>query len=172
MMFKEGTKLYSYEIVREAGQNVMYVNYLGANFMPAIADYADVMARTIDNLDESSNVSRIVFVQQRNYSHDFEQVKLLVEIAQLYNYLIKQERVLSQEKLGFSGDNFPRIYNFLNLVLNETLKKDIVKAYRDLKNVWYEQKALNENEQYVRFLEKLLAYFENLGIIKKLKPLF
>ena len=30
MMFKADAQLYSYEVVRESGENVMYVNYLWA----------------------------------------------------------------------------------------------------------------------------------------------
>src|SRR3989344_3032206 len=50
MLFKPGTPLYSYEIVRESGDQIMYINYLGANFVPSIATDAEVMARTIDLL--------------------------------------------------------------------------------------------------------------------------
>ena len=103
-MFKPDTPLYSYEVMRESGENVMYVNYLGATFVPSLIDYPEVMGRTIDNLKEDPNVSRIVFVQQRNYSHDFGQVKMLVQVANLYDYLIKQEKVLNQEKLQTDGD--------------------------------------------------------------------
>ena len=86
-MFKAGTPLYSYEVVRESGENVMYINYLGANYVPSLVDSGEVMARTIDNLKEDSNINRIVFVQQRNYSHDFPQVKMLLQVSQLYDFL-------------------------------------------------------------------------------------
>ena len=73
MLFKAGTPLYSYEIQREAGQDVMYINYLGASFVPSIADSGEVMGLTIEYLIKSANVARIVFVQQRNYNYDFSQ---------------------------------------------------------------------------------------------------
>ena len=87
MMFKQNTPLYAYEVVRESGENVMYINYLGASFVPSLTESTEVMARTIENLREESNVSRIVFVQQRNYSHSFEQIKHLIEIAHLLDFL-------------------------------------------------------------------------------------
>jgi len=52
MIFKKGTKLYGYEVVREAGQDVMYINYLGAPYVPSMADSPIVMARTVDSLIE------------------------------------------------------------------------------------------------------------------------
>ena len=54
-MFKADTPLYSYEVVSESGENVMYVNYLGAAFVPSLIDSAEVMGRAIDNLKEDPN---------------------------------------------------------------------------------------------------------------------
>ena len=45
------------------------VNYLGAPYTPSLIDYPEVMERTIDDLSESNNATRIVFVQQRNYNY-------------------------------------------------------------------------------------------------------
>ncbi|HLF53732.1 MAG TPA: hypothetical protein VI544_00980, partial [Candidatus Nanoarchaeia archaeon] len=81
MMFKESAPLYSIEVERKAGEDVMYVNYLNAPFVPSIADSPLVMARTVDSLVENPNISRVIFVQQRNYNYPFEQVSLLAEIA-------------------------------------------------------------------------------------------
>ena len=57
------------------------------------------MERTIDAIMENPNVSRIVFVQQKNYNYNFNETSPLLEIAQLYVYFIRQERILSKEKL-------------------------------------------------------------------------
>ena len=124
MMFKPDTPLYSYEVIRESSENVMYVNYLGANFVPSLIDSPIVMARTLDNLREDSNVSRIVFVQQRNYSHDFEQVKMLIEVSNLFEFLTKQERIVSAEKLSHLGKDYYAAYALLNHILNDVLKQD------------------------------------------------
>ena len=100
MQFREGTKLYSYEVQRQGGEDIIYLNYLGAPFVPSISDYPKVMERAIDVLMENPNASRIVFVQQKNYNYDLNETNLLLEIAQLYVYLIKQEKILSQEKIS------------------------------------------------------------------------
>ena len=176
MLFKEGTPLYSYETIRESGENVMYINYLGASFVPSLSAYPEVMARTIDALSENLDISRIVFVQQRNYSYDFEFVKMLADIANLYNFLTKQEKILSQEKLQFAADRFSEIYNMMNYLISTLLKQDPVKAYREIKNLLFKEKAdigrRGGSETYVRFLEKLISYFDNLVLIKKAKTLF
>jgi archaeal flagellar protein FlaI len=176
MMFKQDTPLYSYEVVRESGENVMYINYLGANFVPSLVDFPEVMARTIDALAESSDISRIVFVQQRNYSHNFSQVKMLLEVASLYEFLVKQEKIVSPEKLFFAEMRVSEIYNFLNYVVNGVLKQDPIKAYRELRGALIKEKVLLDkgegNEQYINFLEKILSHFESLSLVKKLKTFF
>ncbi len=175
-MFKEGTALYSYEVIRESGENVMYVNYLGATFVPSLIDSADVMSRTIENLKEEPNVSRLVFVQQRNFSHDFPQVKMLLEISNLFDFLTKQEKITSVEKLSSLGEFSNEAYNFLNYLVIELLKQDPVTAYRRLKSALFEQMAFVEQKrgspEYVRLLEKVAGYFENLTLVKKLKNSF
>lgn len=40
----------------------MYINYLGDNSVPSIADSPEVMARTLDALSENSNITRVVLV--------------------------------------------------------------------------------------------------------------
>jgi archaeal flagellar protein FlaI len=101
MVFKTNSPLFATEVMRKAGENLLYVNYLGAPFNPSLADSAEVMARTIDVLVDNPNISRIIYVQQRNYNYPFEQVSLLTEIAQLYVFLTKQDKILSPEKLNF-----------------------------------------------------------------------
>jgi archaeal flagellar protein FlaI len=176
MMFKPDTPLYSYEVIRESSENVMYINYLGANFAPSLINSPIVMARTLDNLKEDSNISRIVFVQQRNYSHDFEQVKMLLEVANLFDFLTKQERIVSAEKLSHLGKDYYGAHALLNHILNEVLKQDPILAYRELRGAIFEQKALmdrgGDNLEYIRVLEKVEGYFEDLLLVQRLKPSF
>src|SRR3989344_4961827 len=106
MQFKEGSPLYSYEVQREGGEDILYINYLGAPFVPSLADSPKIMERTIDVLIENPNVSRIVFVQQKNYNYDFKETSFLLEIAQIYVHLVKQEKILSQEKLVTNQPGF------------------------------------------------------------------
>ncbi len=176
MMFKKDIPLYSYEVVNESGEKVMYINYLGANIVPSLVDYSEVMARTIDNLSENHGVSRVVFVQQRNYSYDFNQVRMLFEIVSLYNYFIKQERILSQDKLSFAGENISQVYDQINGLINILLKQDPVRAYRELKGLYFVEKSLVGKNQgsvfYIKFLENLIEHFDGLEVIRKLKPFF
>ncbi len=175
MIFKKDSELYATEVNRESGESVLYVNYLGASSVPSLVDSPEVLARTIDFLGENPQISRVVLVQQRNYSYDFEQVQMLKEVAILYNKLIKQDKIMSTEKMFFTKD-ISQLYSFLNNLLNVVLKRDPIRAYRNLRGFLIEKKTfMKKGEvsiQYVRFLERLLDSFEELKLVKKLKPFF
>ena len=175
MQFREGTPLYSHEVRREGGEDIIYINYLGAPYSPNLADSAETMERTIDALIQNPNISRIIFVQQKNYNYDFKETSLLLEIAQLYTYLIKQERILSQDKLITSSSQFfPQRYNdiFSFLFL---LKRDPVMAYNELRKLVIEAKVFldkidaaykNDQANYIRLLEKVLSLLEKTKLIQ------
>ena len=177
MKFKR-KELYGYEIEREAGESVMYVNYMNAGFVPSIVDHPEVMARTIDLLIKNQNVSRIVFVQQRNYNYNFYQTALLLEISQLYNYLIKQERVLNPERLIINNQQIiPKRHSQMNYLLN-LLKTDPIYSYLETKRILREERiALDmipidfkaDQMNYIRLLEKITSLISNLRIIKEVQ---
>ena len=172
MLFKPGTQLYAYEIIREADSQVMYVNYLGANYVPNIAEYPDIMARSVDLLIEAPNISRIIFIQQRNYSYGSNEVFMLQEIADLYVYLTKQEKVLSPLRLSIMNSGYiSQRHNDMSYLLM-TLKRDPVACYSELSRLIKQEKLNLDNTpeglktdqmSYVRLLEK---FYDLLGRTK------
>jgi hypothetical protein len=174
MLFKPGTPAYSYEIVKEEGAQVMYVNFLGANVIPNLVE-EEVMERTVDLLVNSSGVSRIVFVQQRNYSYDSDAVFKLQEIADLYIYLTKQENILSTKKISILGLNYiSQRYNEVNSLLIK-LKRDPVGCFHDLKIVLRRQKELlktfpeNVKIDLLNYIGILQDFYNLLGNTKLVK---
>ena len=178
-MVEKEEKLYSYEVRREGGEDILYINYLGAPFVPSLADYPEVMSRTVDALIENPGVSRIIFTQQKNYNYDLQETMILLEIAQLYVYFLRQEKILSQEKLittsnQFFSQRYNQLFSFLFL-----LKQDPVSAYFEIKKIIIQEKIALEKieikyktdqESYLRFLEKILVLLENTALIQKLMP--
>ncbi len=174
----EQKEINSYEVRREGGEDVLYMNYLGAPFVPSVADSGDVMARTIDALSENPGVSRVVFVQQKNYNHDLEETGMLLEIAQLYTYLVKQEKILSHEKIGTIERFFPQRYNELFAFLM-FLKQDPLSAYAELKKIIIYARVFSEKlglgfksdqTNYIGFLERIFSLLENTVLMQKAIP--
>ncbi len=179
MQFKKETPLYSYEVQRKGGEDILYINYLGAPYVPNLSDYPEIMERTVDALIENPNVSRIVFVQQKDYNYDFKETSLLLELAQLYVYFARQEKVLSQGKLVTNCEQFfPQRYNeiFSFLFL---LKQDPIAAYTKLKRIIIEAKIFldkiepqfkMDQTNYVYFLEKIFKLLEEIQLIQLVLP--
>jgi len=179
MLFKPETPLYSYEVVRELGNQVMYVNYLGASFVPNIAEDPEVMSRTFELLIEAPNISRIVFVQQRNYNYNPSQVFLLQEISNLYVYLTKQEKILSTSKLSIMNSEYlSQRYNDVSYLLM-MIKRDPIACYSELSRFIREEKfnLANTSEDlkldqmtYIRLLEKFYTLLGQTKLIKEAEP--
>ncbi|MBP6856938.1 MAG: Type II/IV secretion system protein [Candidatus Diapherotrites archaeon ADurb.Bin253] len=175
MQFGKEDELYSYEVKREGGEDVLYINYMGAPYVPSLAEHPEVMERTIDSLIENPQVSRVVFVQQKNYNYDFKETGYLLEIAQFYVYLVKQEKILSQEKLITSNpDFFPRRYNEMFSFLY-LLKKDPLSAYFQLRKIILEGKIILDKldgvlkldqKNYLALVEKILENFSKTNFIQ------
>jgi len=175
MQFGKEEVLYSCELKREGGEDILYINYMGAPYVPSLSEHPEVMERTIDALTENPNVSRIIFVQQKNYNYDFKETNYLLEIAQIYVYFLKQEKILSQEKLITSNyEFFPKRYNevFSFLYL---LKKDPFAAYFQLKKIILEEKIIldkigdvfkSDQKNYLFLLEKILDIFSKTKLIQ------
>lgn len=172
MIFKEGAPLYTAEIDRKQGEDVLYINWLSAPVIPSIADSADVMARVMDALVSNPTASRVVLVQQRNYNYPYEQVALLSEIASLYVFFAKREAILSPEKLTVFG-NVAEIYEDLAYFLN-LLLQDPIGCYMELKRRVRDLRARVETNipnrtgflNYARFLERFQNLMEQTKLIK------
>ncbi len=165
MVFKLNSPVYSTELQRKEGETILYINYLGAPIIPSISDSSEVMGRVIDALIDNPEVSRVILVQQRNYNYPFEQVSILLEIAQLYTYLLKQERILSPEKLSlFSGLDFvPAEISYLISLL----RQDPASCYLELSKRISIYKKGPQNT-HINSYVSLLTRFRELLIKTKL----
>ena len=85
----------SYEVIREGEDNILRIDAEKAEYTPSVEDSPICMQRTIKKLMETSDITKIVFSQKRDYEYDFSQTELLIEIAKLYSKLLKQKDVFS-----------------------------------------------------------------------------
>ena len=196
MQFEKEAKLYSYEAANEGGETILYVNYFGALHVPSLSENPEDMERIIDCLIENPNVSRIILSQQKNYNYDLTETSMLLEIAQFYVYLLKQENILSQRKLitnqtSLFAQRYNKMFSFLLL-----LKKDPVAAYFELRKLIIEGKILSDkigpkgvsqrddfikpssggndairsdHLNYLYFIEKVFSLFEKTKLIQSIQ---
>ncbi len=175
----KGIKDVSYEVRREGGEDILYLDYSKVAFSPSLPDSPEVMEKTIDYLIENPNVSRIIFVQNKNYNYDFRETSYLLEIASLYVYFLKQEKILSFGKLVKENESvFSARYNSLFSFLY-VLKKDPFLAYMDLKRILLEAKIRLEKTSgnlkidqlnYVNLLVNIFNLLEKTKLLQILLP--
>jgi type IV secretory pathway ATPase VirB11/archaellum biosynthesis ATPase len=115
----------------EVVDGTIRVNCAKCMFGSSLEDFDVCFARTIDKILEVKKVEKIVLVGTREYEYDYEQTKLLVEIAEAYNKLINVYDILEYSKLGAERCErcFPKRFAELKFLLTEMLRKDPIGAY-------------------------------------------
>lgn len=175
--------LFAAEIIREGDENVLHINARGILKLPSVEDDELFMGKTIDLLIENPAATKIIFEQQREFEYDYAQVRLLKELAVAYRGLVKRSEEFSLQKLlSFGGTiDANRAYAFLHDLIFTKFKTDPVGSYVLLRRYIREQRIeldrvldSQESKAYYRFitlLEHIAELFDQLEIIKKLKPL-
>ncbi|RMD65545.1 hypothetical protein D6817_05815 [Candidatus Pacearchaeota archaeon] len=172
MVFEKNAPLYATEVNRVQGEDVLYVNTIGAPFVPQLADNPTLMAFTVEQLMNNPTIAKVVFVQQRNYVYPFEQVSLLREVAGALNYLLKREELLSPRRIALYG-NSPEILDDLQYFVS-LMKQDPVGCYFEIRRRIGEIKrsvsapeARTGVANYVRTLEKFMHVLANTRLVKE-----
>ena len=94
-LFRQDKQDWDFEVIPEGEENILYIYVEDIPLTPSIEDSSLVFAKTIDILLQVSNVSKIVFTQQRDYEYDYNQVQILLELANIYKQLYKQKTLFS-----------------------------------------------------------------------------
>ena len=127
-------KTYAHKIIHESGEKILKINYEGSYYLPSLEDDANCMARTFNILLETGPVGQIVFLQKEEFAYDVHQVKLLQEIVEVYDELVKKQGVLTYSELGagacsrFSAE----WHEFLRTVVLHRIKGDPIGSYLQL----------------------------------------
>ena len=161
-----------YEVIREGSDVILQVDYEKDTASPSIEDDKLTMSRMLGLLLETSSATKIVIKQKRDFEYDYSQVKLLKEIANLYNQLIKDRQLLSflinapqqvqRETLSMHG--------ILEKFLYTQLRQDPIGTYADLTRKYREQHILYKEGRYP---QQAKPYFEQFltvmhGVMEKL----
>ena len=178
----EESKQIQSEVIRQGQDIVLKIDYEKSPSVPSIEDNPTCMAITMEKLTASPNVTKIIFSQKRDYEYDYNQTKILTEIGQLFNYLIKQKQLFSYQALGgnqqekFAKEKLTKLQD----LLFKHIKKDPVGCYVEIKRILRHekinlQKALDENyahflEHYINILSHILNLLDNTRLIALSKP--
>ncbi len=164
-------------------EGVMRVDFMGSLFGPSIEDYDNVMAHIIDKLMEEKKVISIILSETREYEYDSEQTKMLSEIAEAIEDIIRTKLVSVK---NIVPQNRPcqkflgTWYTWLHDTVSIQLRGDPIGAYvnviRELRHL--RSKAVHSESDetgcYTHFIENSLlpleAILEKCTLIQKAKP--
>ena len=119
-----------YEIEKQGNIDILKINCQNYPYLPSVEDNAVGMSVVIDKLIEMPSIQRIILLDRRNYEYDYDQTRMLMEIANLYKYLIKEKKILN---LSLSSDYFK--VNLQTIIMS-TLQSGMKKLKLKILNSW------------------------------------
>lgn len=171
-----------FEIVKHGVESILKLNYLNKNIFPSIEDSPIVMRETIKRIIQVPSVSKIIFVHNKNYEYDYDQVLILKELGEAYNSLIKEKELFTTGQLINKDDECVKLffnrYAFLQNTILKDLPGDPIGAYvkikrklRDYKfeKTYREHKCIEVDNKYEKALSYVLEKLNELTLIKGVK---
>ncbi len=167
------------DVLREGEETILRVNCERCPFFPSVEESPLVMAKVIDLLVQNPGVTRIVLYQKRDYEYDFDQTRLLVEVAKIQKQLVKGG--FSAYRAYGPGARADQKYAELQNIIHNILKSDPLLAYVELKRVHRRESVLLDSLQpgedaqarqrnYVGMLENLVRLMEGARLLRLAKP--
>jgi len=182
MIKKRGNGFFEdYEITKEGPENILRVSYEKIPRVPSLEEDSLCMAKTCELLLSNPNITKIVFSQKHDYEYDYDQVKLLIEISELYKHFTKNKQLFSYQAINeLSGQdsrfNLASRYSEVHDIIFNQLTKDPVGCYVELKRILrrerieldkeYDERFIKARNNYIALIEKILSSLENTSIIQ------
>jgi flagellar protein FlaI len=172
------------EIQREGEESILRVNCANCGYAPSIEESAACMASMIDRLIENSDTTKIVLSQKRDYEYDYNQIQILLEIAKIYNELVKRRNIISYHALSSFNPGCSKCvaawYNELNDIVLNLIKSDPLGAYVQLKRL-IRRERINQDkapddvciaceEKFISLVTYLKEQLEDTKLITLAKP--
>lgn len=140
-------KVFSYEILRGGEEITLKIDCDAYTKVPSLEDDPLVMAKTVEILTETGNVTSIIFYQKRNYEYDYGQTVLLQEIARVYRQIMKNKDVYSYNALVSDPKCTKCLaawYSEIRHIISDILKSDPIGAYVELRRIARREKLKAE----------------------------
>ncbi|MGV8169065.1 MAG: ATPase, T2SS/T4P/T4SS family [Candidatus Nanoarchaeia archaeon] len=173
-----------YEVSKEGADNIIRINYIDIPRVPSLEEDPLCMAKTCELLMSNPSVTKIVFAQKHDYEYDYDQIRLLIEIAKIYKQLIKQKELFSyqniQQAVQGTAYSIAQKYSEIHNLIFNYLTKDPVGCFVELKRILRREKIELEKEidpalaeargKYIDLIDYLVRNIENTRIIQLAMP--
>lgn len=149
--------------------NSIKMNTLGTMFGSSLEDFEACMAATIDKILELKKVSRVIFSENREYEYDWDQTRLLAEIANALDEIVKGRRLLRISNLA--APNCERHIQYRNQKMQEIIldlmRRDPIGTYVEIlreirRNTIMMRKDAYHQACYAQYLNKVLIPIQSV----------
>lgn len=171
-----------FEVVKHGAETILKINYLGRENFPSIEDDLVVMRDSIKKLIQMPSTTKIIFVHNKNYEYNYNQISLLKEIAEVYNILVHDKDLFKTGQLLNKKEECVKLffdrYTFLQHAIIKDMLADPIGAYvkfkRKLRDYKFEKNYHNNNcyevdSKYENALKFVLSKLETTSLIKAVK---
>lgn len=178
-MFSENK---DFEVVKHGVESILKINYINKEQFPSLEDDAIVMRDTVKRLVQQPSVTKLIFVHNKNYEYNFNQVSLLREVAVLYSNLLKQHELFTTGQLQNQDEECVKLFFNRYAYLQNTILKDLpadpigtyvklTRKHRDYRfeTTYQTSKCVEVDNKYEAALEFVIGKMEELSIIKGIK---
>ncbi|MBI4163759.1 MAG: type II/IV secretion system ATPase subunit [Candidatus Aenigmarchaeota archaeon] len=169
-----------YQFDEETG--TLTVNLLGLLYGASIEDYEEVMSRVINYILREKSVVSVVLLKEREYEYGPDQTKMLVEIADIIEDIVKSNLIFQLDNEKYTRHN-PHAARFIQEWTSKAqyivslIKKDPIGAYvetlREIRHMNIGRKTAPPNlrdvysDFVVKILEVIKERFEKTELIKR-----
>lgn len=168
------TSCFEYETYHEGENKVLKISLEKCSYPPSL-EYSELcMGKVVDTLLQVTGVTTIILNQLREYEYDYSQTALLVELAQLYHHLNKDQRfqfssiLFQPQQERYVKGSFAEFQR----LISKRLKEDPMAAFIGLKRLERQEKVKMEHlldEQHRNVQMKFLAVLE--GVVQKVQAI-
>lgn len=172
----------SYEVIRESDDIIIRVDLESFPYSPSLEDDATCMSKTMDKLAEVKGATKIIFIQKRDYEYDYNQTRLLAEIAEVYVTISKRPDLVGYTAIGdhMCSKCIPNWHAEINQIIHRLLRSDPLGAYVELRRAHRREKIKRENpidvkcgpceDKYLKILEKIIEMIDRTRLITIARP--
>lgn len=165
----------------EIKEGILRMNCLGSIFGFTIEDSDVVMARVIEKLIEEKKIIGIILAETREYEYDYDQTKMILEIANTIMNALKEKKLVSIKNVatGACAKYLGVWYGWLRDLVTLQMRGDPIGAYINLsREIRHLETKAKESEEYGQCVEHYLnnalyplkEMLDGCELIKRAKP--
>ncbi|MEM2031768.1 MAG: type II/IV secretion system ATPase subunit [Candidatus Woesearchaeota archaeon] len=154
-----------FEIRRDESDVKLIIHCENCVRTPSVEDDPICMSKAIEYLGQVKEATTLLFHQKKLYEYDYFETKLLKEIAEVYNKIIKSGALIKYNVEEKYTRFYDEIYTKITNLVYGTLKSDPIAAYYSFQKLKRRLKVVFQQSNDEKFQEIVKKYLQNIDKI-------